>query len=111
MVFMEEKVNIKGPDSHQCSLVGGPGTIEGGAPLAWQVRGPCHPIRVKAKGVSQAVWRGTDQLNLFVDVVTHKRIKPLHAASGEHIPRSKDAAQIRRHSVPGSGTPNRGTRL
>jgi hypothetical protein len=28
MVFMEEKVNIKGPDSHQCSLVGGPGTIE-----------------------------------------------------------------------------------
>jgi hypothetical protein len=32
-----------------------------------------------------AVWRGTDQLNLFVDVVTHKRIKPLHVASGEHI--------------------------
>jgi hypothetical protein len=35
--------------------------------------------------VFDAVWRGTDQLNLFVDVVTHKRIKPLHVASGEHI--------------------------
>ena len=32
MVFMEEKVNNKGPDSHQCSLVGSPGTIEAGAP-------------------------------------------------------------------------------
>jgi hypothetical protein len=41
--------------------------------------------------VFDAVWRRTDQLNLFGDVVTHKRIKPLHVASGEHIPRSKDA--------------------
>src|ERR1700730_10453852 len=41
--------------------------------------------------VFDAVWRGTDQLNLFVDMVTHKRIKPLHVASGEHIPRSKAA--------------------
>jgi hypothetical protein len=35
--------------------------------------------------VFDAVWRGTDQLNLFVDVVTHKPIKPLHVASGEHF--------------------------
>ncbi len=39
--------------------------------------------------VFDAVWRGTDQLNLFVDMVTHKRIKPLHVASGEHIPRCR----------------------
>jgi hypothetical protein len=45
MVFMEEKVNIKGLASHQCSLIGGPGTIEGGTPLAWQGRGPC-PLRL-----------------------------------------------------------------
>src|SRR5580704_8957881 len=44
--------------------------------------------------VFDAVWRGTDQLDLFVDVVTHKRIKPLHVASGEHIPRSKDAGHF-----------------
>ena len=47
MVFMEDKVNIKGPDSHQCSLVGGPGTIERGAPLAWQGRDPFYPLRIK----------------------------------------------------------------
>jgi hypothetical protein len=40
-------VNIKGPDSHQCSLVGRPGTIEGGAPLAWHVRDPFSPVRIK----------------------------------------------------------------
>src|SRR5580692_1637607 len=51
--------------------------------------------------VFDAVWRGTDQLNLFVDVVTHKRIKPLHVASGEHIPRSKGASlDISRHQSP-----------
>jgi len=43
MVFLEEKVNIKGPDSRQCSLVGRPGTIEGGASLAWHVRDPLSP--------------------------------------------------------------------
>ena len=53
MVFMEEKLNIKGPDSHQCSLIGGPGTIEEGAPLVWHGRGPGHPICVKANGVRQ----------------------------------------------------------
>ena len=41
--------------------------------------------------VFDAVWRGSDELNLFIDMVTHKRIKPLHLALGEHIPRSKDA--------------------
>ena len=48
--------------------------------------------------VFDAVWRGTDQLNLFVDVVTHERIKPLHVASGEHIPRSKDAGHFSKGS-------------
>jgi hypothetical protein len=40
--------------------------------------------------VFYAVWRGTDKLDLFVDVVTHERIKSFRGASGEHIPRSKE---------------------
>jgi len=48
--------------------------------------------------VFDAVWRGTDQLNLFVDMVTRKRIKPLHVASGEHIPRSKDVGHFSKGS-------------
>src|SRR6266436_6001209 len=47
------------------------------------------------------VWRRTDQLNLFVDVVTHKRIKPLHVASGEHIPRSNGAGFSEEFGVSG----------
>jgi hypothetical protein len=40
--------------------------------------------------VFDAVWRGTDQLNLLVNVITHEGIKPLYVAPGERIPRSKD---------------------
>jgi hypothetical protein len=32
--------------------------------------------------VFYAVWRGTDQLELFVDVVTHKRIKSFACGAG-----------------------------
>ena len=35
MVTMEEKVNMKGPDSHPCFRVGHPGIIEGVAPLGF----------------------------------------------------------------------------
>jgi hypothetical protein len=48
--------------------------------------------------IFDAACRGTDQLNLFVDMVTHKRIKPLHVGSGEHIPRSKDAGHFSKSS-------------
>ena len=41
--------------------------------------------------VFDAVWRGTDQFDLFVDVVTHDRIKAFQVASGEHIPTRKRA--------------------
>ncbi len=51
---------------------------------------PCSRDRV-VHCVFDAVWRGSDELDLFIDVVTHKSIKPLHLVSGEHIPRSKDA--------------------
>jgi hypothetical protein len=37
--------------------------------------------------VFDAVRRGTDQLDLFVDVVTHEHIKCFRLVSGEHIPR------------------------
>ena len=39
--------------------------------------------------VFYAIWRGSDQLDLLVDVVTHERIKPLAVAPGEQIPGSK----------------------
>ena len=42
--------------------------------------------------VFDAVWSGTDQFDLFVDVVTHDRIKAFQAASGEHIPKSRERA-------------------
>ncbi len=40
--------------------------------------------------IFDAVWRGTDQFDLFVDVVTHPRIKPFQVASSEYIPRSRE---------------------
>jgi hypothetical protein len=40
--------------------------------------------------VFDTVRRGTDQFDLFVDVVTHDRIKAFQAASGEHIPKSRE---------------------
>jgi Mg/Co/Ni transporter MgtE len=43
--------------------------------------------------VFDAVWSGTDQFDLFVDVVTHDRIKAFKAASGEHIPKSIEQAK------------------
>jgi hypothetical protein len=39
--------------------------------------------------VIYAVWRGSNQLDLLVDVVTHGRIKPLSVAAGEQISGSK----------------------
>lgn len=41
--------------------------------------------------VFNAVWGRTDEFDLFVDVVTHERIKSFNVASGEQIRRSNDA--------------------
>src|SRR6478609_8938604 len=35
-----------------------------------------------------AIGRGTDQLDLFVDVITHKNMKCFRLRSSEHIPES-----------------------
>jgi hypothetical protein len=55
MVITEDKVNMRGPDSHQCFQVGDPGIIEGAASLPAEMGAAAQEYqRFKRGGICRA---------------------------------------------------------